>query len=167
MKLCLDEHPVVRQTWLQHNRWLTKLEQFMPVVIRRCNTNSVSGSVCHNLYIVFAGCWQLIIRWRLENPTKVPLFNVRWLALSRCSSVFTFQWFGITRDFLVLLLLLTKDLPPGLWNVRSSRFRGRTTKEGMHRFHVSLDVPQNKFRSLRMCGTWRQDEKIWQKKKLN
>jgi hypothetical protein len=166
IKLCLDEHLVLRQTWLQHNRWLTKLEQFMPF-IPRCNTNSVSDSVCYNFYAVYAGCWRLIIRWRLENLTKVPFFSVRWLALNRCSSVFTFQWFGITRGFLVLLLLLTKDLPSGLWNVRSSRFRGRTIKEGMRRFRVALDVPQNKFRNLRMCGTARQVEKIWRKKKLN
>jgi hypothetical protein len=163
IKQCLDEHLVLRQTWLQHNRWLTKFEQFMPVVIRRCNRNGVSDSVCYSLYVVLTGCWQLIIRWSLENLTKVPLFNVPWLALNLCSSVFTFQLFGITRGFLVLLLLLTKDLPPGLWNVRSSRFRGRTTKEGMHTFRVSLDVPQNKLENARHSASSRKhlmEEKI-------
>jgi hypothetical protein len=149
--------PLTDETWAIYGCFLTLLKW------EQCYWDRMAQFIC---------CigWLLAIDCSMEVGTLSQSS-----LLSMCGdwpwtvvAVFTSQWFGITTGFLVLLLLLlTKDLPPGLWNVRSSSCRGRTTLEGMHRFRVSLDVAPNQFRSLRMYGTGLQVEKIWRKEKLN
>jgi hypothetical protein len=99
-----------------------------------CQTSQKYEHCCWQrmIHFVCCICWLLAIDYSVEvgEQPKFPCSVCGDWPWTVVALMFTFQWFGITRGFLVLLLLLTKDLPPGLWNVRSCSLSRRNCKWG-------------------------------------